>query len=681
MKRAFLTFFALILVDCASSSKLFPPPTIPKKPTAAEFPDAGAAILEDEATLDYRTTSGVGDPQHPVAVLTHRRRIKILSKEGLAHSVIDLPVDAYSTVTRIDAQSVGPDGDVTPWDRDDLDIGTWPNLPPHPDLKILRVKVPDAKVGGLVDISYERVFVDIDLIPPWVFSQRLPVLRSIYSVVANQDMKVDIRTGIGNKVIERDPLRRTTADGRDRLVYVENDLKPIHYEPSAPHDARIGPWVATVMTASEVGGQRQRMASWEDVRRKVESMFALVDAPAESGPSESRYARVRDALRDVDVRGLATIELAAASPQPADTLMSGTNPACTRDAAAVLAGAMAGADLPAYPALISSPVGPPLLEGFPAMYPFVRAVVAVDVTSRVASDPTCTEDPESRGLLCSVARESYAFVDPMCKYCRFGELPSELTGGRALVFLPDKSRWVDVPIDQPERNRTLTEFRYVFEVDGRIHGNMAGDTVGAVARNFRKQIIDGMTGEQTRELVSQMLTGGEGELKYVKASISDIADADKPLRLRGTVETRAQKEDDELYTTRIIDFAGPALPGRFRSLRRYDVLLEAPAWLDTNVQIDLPVGYAVGDMPPEIRISKDFAEYASGFVTRDKSLFFSRRLVIRVHQLDAEQYEEFREFLDEIATAEGAAMRVGLVEAPPAPQPEPKKGKGRRRPR
>ncbi len=682
MKRVVCTFFALFLLDCGIGPRLFPPPVIPSSPAASDWPDAGAAILEDEATLDYRTTSGVGEPARAIAVLTHRRRIKILDKEGLAYGVIDLPVDAYSTVTRIDAQSVSPDGDIEAFDRDELDIGTWPNLPQHPELKILRVKVPNVKVGGLVDIAYERVYVDVDMVPPWVFAQRLPVLRSTFSVVTSPAMKVDLRTGVGNKVVERDPLRRTAADGRDRLVFVENNVPPIHFEPSAPHDARIGPWVATVTVSSEVGGERQRMASWEDVRRKVEGMFALVDAPAESGPAESRYARIRDALRGVDLRGLATIELAGSSPQPADALISGASPACTRDAAAMLSGAMAGGDLPAYVALITSPVGPPLLEGFPALYPFVRAVIAVDVGARVAADPTCTEDPESRGLLCSVARESYAFVDPLCKYCRFGELPSELTGGRALVFLPDKSRWVDVPIDEPERNRTLTEFRYVFEVDGRVHGNMAGEVVGAVARNFRQQIVDGMTGEQTRELVSKVLNGNEGELKYAKASISDIADADKPLKLRGSVETKAQKEDDELYTTRIIDFAGPALPGRFRSLRRYDVLLEAPAWLDTNVQIELPLGYAVGEMLPEVRISKPFAEYASGFVMRDKSLLFSRRLVIRAHQLDAAQYEEFREFLDEIATAEGAAIRVGLVEAPVAPPPEPKaKGKGRRRPR
>lgn len=614
-----------------------------------------------------------------IAVLTHRRRIKILNESGLSQAVIELQVDAYSTVTRVAAQSVSPDGDIEVFDRDTLEVVPWPNLPQNQELKILRVRVPQAKVGGLIDLSYERIYVDVDFVPPWVFAQNLPVLRSQLSLIASDDLKLDIRTGIGTKVIERDPLRRKADDGRDRLVYVETNVAPIYFEPSMPHPARIGPWLAVVVISSEVDGQKRRMGSWEDVRRKIETMFDLVGASGQSGPPEGRYRAVRNALRDINARGLASVELGAATPQPADRLMQGV-PACTRDAAAVLTAALQGGELPAYPALITSPVGPPLLEGFPAVYPFVRAVVAVDVSSRVANDSSCTEDPESRGLLCSVARESYAFVDPLCKYCRFGELPTDLVGGRALVFLPDRSRWVDVPVDEPERNRTLTEFRYVFEVDGRLHGNMAGEIVGVKARGVRDALKTDMTAEQTRELVAKTLIGDEGELKYAKAAFTDAADADKPLHVRGSVETRAQREDDELYTTRIVDFAGPALAGRFRSLRRYDVLLEAPTWLDTNVQIELPVGYAVGDQLPEVRIAKPFAEYASGFVMRDRSLLFSRRLIVHAHQLDPATYDEFREFLDEIATAEGAAIRVGLVDVPPEPPPEPKaRPKGKRR--
>lgn len=675
MKRAICTFFALTCCVCSSSAPYnFPPAVIPPQPTASDWPDVGAVILDDSAILDYHF-SGNGSV---IATLEHRRRMKILSKNGLAQGVIELPVDAFSTVTRVDAQAVSPDGEVTRFHRGDIEVVPWPGLGEAHDLKILRIKVPEVEVGGLIDLAYERVYVDVDFVPPWVFTQKLPVLRSQLSIVAASDIKVEARTGVGLKANENEPLRRTSEDGRERLVFVQTNLSPVFHEPDAPHVARIGPWVIPVVT--NVGGQRAT-ATWEDVRRKVESMYAVVGGGAGgSGSPESRYAQVRDALHGIDIRGLGSSELAISKPRTGPDLMEGA-PACTRDASAVLMDALAGSGLPAYPALLTGPVGPPLLEGFPGFYPFVRAVVAVDVSSRNAADPSCTEDPESRGLLCAVPQESYAFVDPLCRFCRFGELPSAFAGGRALVFLPEKARWVDVPVDTAERNHTITEFRYAFEVDGRMHGNMAGQVVGAKARAMRSELPEDGAQDRLRQIMRDAFIGAEGELKFSKVGISNPFSADKPLAVSGQLETHAQKEDDELYSTRVVDFAGPVLADRFRSLRRYDALLDAPAVVDAHVEIELPVSYAVGEPLPEVRMDAPFAAYASGFVVQDRKLAYSRRLILKQHQMDAETYEQFRDFLDEIATAEGAAIRIGLVDEPPPAPPEPvkKKTKGKRK--
>lgn len=676
MKRAICTFFALACCTCGGASPFaFPPAVIPPQPTASDWPDAGAVILDDSAVLDYRFSKGA-----PIAVLEHRRRMKILTKSGIEQGVIELPVDAYSTVTRVDAQAVSPSGEVTKFHRGDLEIVPWPGLGEAGDLKLLRVRVPGVEVGGLVDIAYERIYVDTDFVPPWVFSQRLPVQRSELSIIAPAEIKIEVRTGVGNKPNESQPLRRKTEDGRERLVFVQTNLMPVFFEPDAPHPARIAPWAIPVVTA--IDGQKTHSATWEGVRSKIEDLFAAVGAGAGgSGSPEGRYAHVRDALHGVDRPGLATEELAVSRPRAAQDLMDGA-PACTRDAAAVLMDALAGSQLPAYPALLTGPVGPPLIEGFPGLYPFVRAVVAVDVSSRNAADPSCTEDPESRGLLCAVPQESYAFVDPLCRFCRFGELPSAFAGGRALVFLPDKARWVDIPVDSAERNHTITEFRYAFEVDGRMHGNMAGQVTGAKARTMRGELPEDGNPERLKEIMRDAFVGETVDLSFAKVGISNPFSADKPLAVSGQVETQAQKEDDELYTTRVVDFAGPVLADRFRSLRRYDALLDAPALVDAHVEIELPVSYAVGEPLPEVRLETDFAAYASGFAVQDRKLAYSRRLILKQHQLDAETYEQFRDFLDEIATAEGAAIRIGLVdEPPPEPPPEPvkkKKSKGRR---
>ena len=54
--------------------------------------------------------------------------------------------------------------------------------------------------------------------------------------------------------------------------------------------------------------------------------------------------------------------------------------------------------------------------------------------------------------------------------CRFGELPNELTGGRALILSSTTPEWVDVPIDPPERNFTVLEADLTASLDGKLKG-------------------------------------------------------------------------------------------------------------------------------------------------------------------------------------------------------------------
>ena len=102
-------FMVLALIGCASELPPFPPALIPHNPSASEWPDAGAAILDDIRTLEYRESSA-GDRQRLIAVLVHRVRYKVLSPRGLRHATMILPVDGYSSITKVAGRSVHPSG-------------------------------------------------------------------------------------------------------------------------------------------------------------------------------------------------------------------------------------------------------------------------------------------------------------------------------------------------------------------------------------------------------------------------------------------------------------------------------------------------------------------------------------------------------------------------------------------
>ena len=134
---------------------------------------------------------------------------------------------------------------------------------------------------------------------------------------------------------------------------------------------------------------------------------------------------------------------------------------------------------------------------------------------------------------------------------------------------------------------------------------------------------------------------------------------EEPLKLKGGVKGRLEKVDFEHYRVRAVDIAGPSLPGKWRTSRRYPMLLEAPLWGETVASLELPVGYEVTP-PGLVKIVEPFAEYAAGFARRDRTLTYTRRIVVKTHVIATKDWPDFRRFLDRVEEAETQGIEVKL---------------------
>ncbi|MEO0594213.1 MAG: hypothetical protein AAFZ38_11590, partial [Myxococcota bacterium] len=77
---------ALLMSACAGQPD-FGPLRVPKAPQIGKWPEVGAAVLDDRATLTYQVVTTADGPR-VIAVIDHRRRIKILGEVGLSQSKI-----------------------------------------------------------------------------------------------------------------------------------------------------------------------------------------------------------------------------------------------------------------------------------------------------------------------------------------------------------------------------------------------------------------------------------------------------------------------------------------------------------------------------------------------------------------------------------------------------------------
>lgn len=643
----------LALIGCASELPPFPPALIPHNPSASEWPDAGAAILDDIRTLEYRESSA-GDRQRLIAVLVHRVRYKVLSPRGLRHATMILPVDGYSSITKVAGRSVHPSGreiylrqvDIVPRDNRGRRI-------PVGSVGQVSVTVPDVQVGGLIEFQYERVFTDPDMVPVMVLGRDVPVLRSEVALITPGNVRADYSFGRGGKVEEPHPILTKMSDGRDRLVFVEKSLPAFHPEPSMPHLAWVAPWVGFNIASAQVEDRMYRLENWKHIGERMQFLLdATGDLPPLTGTPSERYRAIQKSLKITRSNGVGVLPPRSTVDLRKGLALSG------RDAAALLQRSLKEAGLQAYPALLTSAAGPPVVDGFPSISPFVRVVVAVKAKDIVDVEQNCASSSLlSRGPLCRVADHGFIFVDPMCDTCRLGELPAELTGGRALLVGMRNPRFIDVPASLPETNLVVTHYEMTASSVGKVSGGVSVQMIGHRASDFRNVLRELPPDEDVAELVQKRLRFEDEEVTFRSGSSDYVRDFVKPLTLSASIELAKVVLDYDTFSFDLGDLMGPSLPGAYRKVRQFPRVLDGPARWDTTVRLELPAGYGV-QAPEPLELSWGGISFYLACETEPEHLTCARRVELKQQVVLPDFWSQFRTMVDKMRTQDKARVTV-----------------------
>ena len=206
----------------------------------------------------------------------------------------------------------------------------------------------------------------------------------------------------------------------------------------------------------------------------------------------------------------------------------------------------------------------------------------------------------------------------------------------------------------------MSQYRASLDVDGSMKGSVSTEATGTLARRIR----DGLAGIERKrekdETIAALLLGERGTLDLSRARVMGQDTIERPLRIRATMASNAERNGYEDFMVRPVDLVGPVLPGEWRRSRRYPAILDAPLWVETVASLDIPAGYAVEDRPV-VKIVEPFAEYAAGFAKHDRTLAYSRRLVVKQHVISVDQWRAFRSFLDRVRSIEESGIRVWLA--------------------
>lgn len=590
------------LTSCAVTSAHFPAPFVGSIPSADIWPDAGAVVVEDNATLYFRTPPHARSAQTAgsglAVVIDHHRRLKILRESGLAAAHVELPLSALTSVDHLIARSVSARGRSV----------TMPLSAVEKTATSVCFTIPNAEVGGFIEYRYERTYLEPSLAPPWVFGGLYPVIRAEFNIVTDPAVQFDYRYGRNGEIVDALPQTRTLDDKHTRLLFVEQDIPAYYAEELMPHLSAVAPWIAVVPTTANLGEQPYRLQTWEDVARRARELQDHSHSLDLFGSLAERYKRVRDGA--IQPNNAASLLLAGLG-----------NLREVKKASLVL---------------VSGPMSPQVIDGMPALYPFTRTMVAVEGAGDVS------------------------YLDPACRYCAMGEIASEYTGARALVVHQDGTvEWRITPVDVAQHNRLSSEFHGSMEIDGHLVGRLTGTASGAFGRHILADIHTDPDPETGAYDILELL-GLEGkDIQVAFTGVAEKEQHDGPVSFNATFEADADHRGDENYRLRVAEIFGSAFAGEWRSSRRYAAVLDAPFWVETTATIELPPGYQMDQRPPVIVVTP-FAEYAAGFILDGRTLKFSRRLVVKVHEVAARDWRAARDFVEQVRALESGGVGVWM---------------------
>ena len=631
----------LLSAGCAGVSMPAFPPAPVVAYEGARWPDADAVVIEEERELVYRRADAA-DGERLVAVMSHRVRLVVLTEGGLGRARVELPVDDYSSVVGVQARSVAKGGREVWLDSIDLTPRTEDGLPLEAgQVGAVRFKVPGVKIGSVIDYQYMRVFSEPDLVPVLVYGRDLPVLRSEISVIKPRDVRVDYRSGREGVVEDYSPVRIAFRDGRDKLIFVRKDLPAYFPEPGMPHLAWTSPWLQVTVAGARVGERLYRLESWDHVQERVSFFGERVGELSLDGLTAADvYRDLQRRISVVDRPGVGVL-----APRTTRALERGL-PVSSRDAATILARALELRGLRAYPALLTSPVGPPAVRGLPSLAPFVRVVVAVDSHHGGGERPTCEgrlgDDPR-----CSVGAHGYLLVDPSCRHCRLGELPSKFRGGRALVLRPSATSWIETGVALPRENWSRAHYELKVNERGELDGEMSAQLTGMSAMTVRTQALArGSSGDMT-PVVRGHLMGNQRGPFLNELALREVGSPGKPLSFSGKVTVRSVRTHFDHLSIRQQDLIGPVMATSYRGLRKYPRLLSGPARWDTSFGLTVPAGYGVLLAQP-VEDDTEFMHYVWGCKFEERRLECTRRLTLKRQGIHEGEWAAFVRQLDRI---------------------------------
>ena len=591
--------------------------------------EVGAVVLLNERTVtvepDGKVTTSV------------RKAVKVLTREGRreARGAVIYGSDS-GKVRRLRAWTLYPSGASKTYRKKDIiDVSLVED-----DVYDVYDESRESSIRGTADadrgsvFGYESVLEDRSVFTQFSFSFQddLPALLSRF--------RLELPSGwTAESVTDNHSPIEPQVNGSSYTWQLER-LPPVSDEPARPGLRSIVPRVnVSYFPPSQVKAAGPTFREWGQVSAWLASL-----ADPRARPDQAVIAKAQDltagkasqlekieAIADFSQRiKYASIQLGVGrgggyQPSPAGETLQKAYGDC-KDKVNLMRSLLAAVGVESYPVAIFSGNRRYVRPDWPSPQQFNHVIIAVKFSGELEAPAVGSAGDWGKLLL----------FDPTDRYTPLGYLPAHQQDSLALLVRPSGGELLRAPASPPQANLL------------KRHVTMSLSHDGSIGCRIREQ-LEGSAASRNRRLHRSL--GNRDYRRVIERWVSRDAPGANVSRIEAGERNRGGFFVDVDFTAAaygrtvgqyLLVFKPAVAPHRgFTYLnqtgRRYSVVLEADSFQET-VEVDLPLGFTVDEMPEPVALATPFGRYRADWRVEAGKLFFKRHLELDNAVVPPEDY-------------------------------------------
>lgn len=609
--------------------------SLAKQPAKTYADDVNAVILLDDQSTTIKEN---GD------IVEHERiALRVLRPEGRAFAEYPVVYDSDSKVSFLRGWSINNKGQE--FEAKDAMERTLSSYEVYSDNKMKSVRVPGVEVGTVVGFEFEKTkhpFIYQDF---WGFQTFLPVEQSRYELHLASGWR------FRSDWVNHEEKKPTEEGGA--LVWQLNDIPYIEREPRRPSYAALAGRMVVTFLSDKTPNKSYRdwaeFGSWYSqlstgvrepspaLQQKVVEM-----APASMPLLERIKTLARFAQHDVRYVEI-KIGVGGWRPHNAGDVFSHRYGDC-KDKATVLSSMLAQIGVKSYYMLVHTERGTVTEKSPPqAMFDHMILVIALPDASYPKPMPAMFDHPKLGRLL---------IFDPTNEMVPFGEIPPYEQDNYGLMVSELGGDLIHLPLSAPEANQISRKSKLKLLADGSLQGEVEETRTGYEAMQERF-ILQRETDKDRKKLIERILGRSLSSFQVDSFEIVNADDIEKDLVLRYKFTA-----DHYAKNAGALMLLRPRVVGEMAGAwdnskpRHYAYQFDAPHVLRDEVEITLPDGFKVDELPEPAKSMFAFGDYTSKIEASGAVLKYQREYKIRATLVPMDKISDLKKQFAEINTDE-----------------------------